>query len=84
MRFFKLFSNCIPVKGYSRSIIVDLQRRIYHFAPNSMIQILQEFEKKPYNIVLSGFGDDEKAIINEYISFLEEKEWVRIKSRGSG
>jgi SPASM domain peptide maturase of grasp-with-spasm system len=37
---FKLFSNCIPVKGAKRSTICDLQRNEVHFLPNSFVELL--------------------------------------------
>lgn len=68
---FLLYSNCIPVKGYSRSIICDLQYNKYILIPNSLFEILHEFNGKSINDVLSNFEDeDEKAIILEYFDFL--------------
>ena len=74
MTIYKLFSNCIPVKGYSRSIILDLQRQSYFLIPNTLIDLFEDDllvinEKNEYS-------DTEKNIINEYISFLLENDLV--------
>ncbi len=36
---FKLFSNCISINGYSRSVICDLQMQKYFFIPNFLHKI---------------------------------------------
>ncbi|MBC9798467.1 grasp-with-spasm system SPASM domain peptide maturase [Sinomicrobium weinanense] len=71
---YKLFSNCVPVKGFNKSIIVDLQRNDYKNIPNSLYQILcshkiLDFEK------LKCIYEDQK-IIEEYKAFLIENEFI--------
>ncbi|MFO0322585.1 MAG: grasp-with-spasm system SPASM domain peptide maturase [Bacteroidota bacterium] len=39
-KYFKLFANCIAVKGYNRSIICDLQRGLSFDIPNEIYFIL--------------------------------------------
>lgn len=39
-KYFKLFANCIPVRGYSNSIICDLQKGKYIPIPNELYDIL--------------------------------------------
>jgi SPASM domain peptide maturase of grasp-with-spasm system len=39
-QFFKLYSNCIPVKGASRSCIYDLQRKNLYYIPNEIYHLL--------------------------------------------
>ena len=36
------FSNCIPVKGKNRLIIMDLQRGVVKLIPNNLYKILIE------------------------------------------
>jgi SPASM domain peptide maturase of grasp-with-spasm system len=72
--YLNLFANCIPVKGYKRSIICDLQRQQYKFIPNSLFFLLQnEFSKMPVNDIFEKY---ENKIVNEYIEFLLENEFV--------
>jgi SPASM domain peptide maturase of grasp-with-spasm system len=40
--YFCLYACCIPVKGFTRSTICDLQRDSYVFIPNSFFEILTE------------------------------------------
>ena len=37
---FKIHANCFIVKGYTRSIIYDLQRKEFSFLPNDLEDIL--------------------------------------------
>lgn len=39
-KYFKLFANCIPVKGIKRSIICDLQKGTVRYIPNEIEEIL--------------------------------------------
>lgn len=42
MQVLKLYPNVIPVKGYNRSLLVDLQRGKSHLVPNDLIDCLEE------------------------------------------
>ena len=44
--YFQLFSNCVPVKGYNRSIIIDVQRNDYFFITNDLFEILTDKTNK--------------------------------------
>ena len=73
-RIFKLFSNCIQVKGYNRSIICDLQKEDYFLIPNSLYDF---FNGDIFELNLNNkYLDDEKTTINQYISFLLEKNLI--------
>ncbi|HEY0743996.1 MAG TPA: grasp-with-spasm system SPASM domain peptide maturase [Chryseosolibacter sp.] len=39
---FKLFANCIIVRGATRSTVCDLQRNDVHFIPNAFADLMQE------------------------------------------
>ncbi len=71
-----LFANCIPVKGYTRSIICDLQNSQYFFIPNDLYSLLEKFNRKRILDVYSYYGDENRVIIDEYFSFLIEKKLV--------
>lgn len=73
---FKLFANCIPVKGASRSIIYDLARKIYRFIPNGLYHIITEFEGMTIDEVKLQFSKDEHEIIDDYFTFLEKHEFI--------
>ena len=73
-----LFPSCIPVKGYARSIIVDTQRRCYKFIPNVLYRILQEHNGDIIEHIMQLYGEENCEIIEEYIEFLIENNFVFI------
>lgn len=42
MQVLKLYPNVIPVKGYNRSLLVDLQQAKSHLVPNDLVDWLEE------------------------------------------
>ncbi|MDL2141418.1 grasp-with-spasm system SPASM domain peptide maturase [Flavobacterium tructae] len=72
---FKLFSDCIPVKGFSRSIIYDLTRKTYDFIPNGLFEILEQgiIDVEDYYKTLE---KSVHSIFEDYIQFLLEKEYI--------
>ncbi len=76
----KLFSNCIPIKGYLNSIICDLQRELYYPIPNDLYDLLTELENSNFENIISHYGIDNETIIYEYIDFLTEHELIQFLS----
>lgn len=74
MTTYKLFSNCIASKGYSKSIIIDLQRNSYKNIPNSLYEILEQNKILDFDKLKVEFNNT--IIINEYKKFLIENEFV--------
>lgn len=74
--YFKVFSDCIPVRGTSRSIICDLRRYNFDFIPNILCQILLEDTNKTLIEIITKYGVANKDVIIEYFVFLLEKEYV--------
>lgn len=75
-KFFIVPSNNIPVNGYTRSIIYDLQRNSYDFIPNELYTILKEFEKRKICEIYDAFDSSEHIVLDEYFCFLLEKEYI--------
>jgi SPASM domain peptide maturase of grasp-with-spasm system len=75
-KVFKLFASIIPVRGFCRSVLFDLNRNQYEFIPNSLFQLIKEYEGKFFNEVLLTFEKSEHLIIFEYFNFLERKEYI--------
>jgi SPASM domain peptide maturase of grasp-with-spasm system len=73
---FKLFANCIPVKGYKRSIIFDFQRSTFEFIPNVLYEILTEHKSKTIQDIKEIYGADAESYIDEYLSFLIKNEFA--------
>ena len=69
-----LFANCIPVKGISRSLIVDLQRNGMYFIDNYLYDILQECRERRWKEIVSDYDDEAQSTIEQYVHFLEENE----------
>ncbi|MHB1179068.1 MAG: grasp-with-spasm system SPASM domain peptide maturase [Daejeonella sp.] len=69
--YFKLYSCCVPVKGFKRSIISDLQRNDVFFIPNELYEILQVANQKSitdiYELTVSV---EERVVIKEFFDFL--------------
>jgi SPASM domain peptide maturase of grasp-with-spasm system len=72
----KRFSNCIPVKGYSRSAIYDLQRVKLDPIPNALQEILAEQQFCTKEEVLANYTKEDQPTILEYLDFLDEKEYI--------
>lgn len=72
----KTFTNCLPVKGATRSIIYDLQRQKYDFIPNSMADMLLQHDGKSDEEIKAAYNNQYNDIIDEYIEFLIDKEYI--------
>ena len=70
---FKLYSCCIMVKGYKRSVIIDMQRSELFYIPCSMYYFIKKYEnidkKEIYKININYIN-----VIDEYYEFLTENE----------
>ncbi|HEY9045352.1 MAG TPA: grasp-with-spasm system SPASM domain peptide maturase [Ohtaekwangia sp.] len=73
-RYLKVFSDCIPVKGFSRSCIYDLTRRKYYPVPNSLADILLEYDGKLISKIYEDF--DNNPVLEEYFKFLTDREII--------
>ena len=76
--FIYLFSCCAPVKGHSRSIICDLQRRKFRIIPNSLYEILinLDCERSLLSLRAAHNSEEDKKIFDSYIAFLIEEEFI--------
>lgn len=71
----KLFENCIPVKGYCRSIIYDLQRSNYDFVPNDVVEFINQYDKTEISKILET-DDSFFTEKQEYLDYLLQKEYL--------
>jgi len=72
---FKLFANCIPVKGYSRSAIYDLERQEYKFIPNILHDILKKHEGESIDYIKEYYSGND-SYIDKYFTFLDENDYI--------
>lgn len=73
---FILFADCIPVKGFGRSIICDTKNNEYFFIPNGLYDILETFGGRTIAAVKSEFENQFDQIIDEYFDFLLENQLI--------
>lgn len=73
-KHFRLFSDCIPVKGFTRSVICDLRRDNYYLIPNDLFDIIHQNKIKTSNEITKGYNFDENKILEEYYTFLINNE----------
>lgn len=70
-RYFKLYSNCILVKGAKRSVISDLQHNKSHLINNDVYDILRKTQNHDVDSIYLEYGNDNKETLDEYFKFLE-------------
>lgn len=76
-KYISLYSNCISVDGYNRSIIYDLQRSNFYFIPNNISYILKKKSKLKIDDILELFSkDNNQQEIEDYINLLIEKDFL--------
>lgn len=73
---FVLFANCLPVKGASRSVICDVQRREYQLIPNVLWEILTSFPGETLREIKGHYEAEAAGIIESYFEFLVDKEYL--------
>nr|WP_293295835.1 grasp-with-spasm system SPASM domain peptide maturase [Allomuricauda sp.] len=71
---FKLFANCIPVKGAKKCIIMDLQRKSYLTIPNDLYIIVTEHRGKSISELKAFFKNEYDQIIDNYFKVLISNE----------
>lgn len=70
MTYFNLFANCQVVKGFSMSLIVDLQLRTYYHIPNDLFDVIKFLSEGSVEDCIENYGIKNKSIIKSYINFL--------------
>ncbi|WP_170122719.1 grasp-with-spasm system SPASM domain peptide maturase [Mucilaginibacter oryzae] len=76
-----MVANCIPVKGYSRSIIYDLYRETFDFIPNDLFDLISKYNKQELAQVFGDTPSEFHHVLDEYIHFLLEKEYILLTDR---
>ncbi len=74
-KILRIYANCVPVKGFNRSIIYDLTRRTFKIIPNFLYEILTQDEGKSKAEILLKYPDD-TFVLNEYFELLEQEEFA--------
>ncbi|MCU0448008.1 MAG: grasp-with-spasm system SPASM domain peptide maturase [Microscillaceae bacterium] len=74
--YFRLFANCLSVKGARRSIICDIQRQNFEFIPNGLYDILIENRGKSLSEIKAEYNNEYDEVIDEYFNFLIDKDFA--------
>lgn len=70
--YFNLHPHCIPVRGYKRSSICDLQREEIYYIPNEIADILMADNDLPLELLFEKHSDH-KDLLDEHIHYLIER-----------
>jgi len=80
---FKLFQCCIPVKGISRGVIIDLQRKLVFTLPNQIIDYVSEYSGKSIYNLFYDFKES-RTILKKYIRFFHDNELLILSDNLDG
>jgi SPASM domain peptide maturase of grasp-with-spasm system len=69
---FKLYANCLPVKGARRSTICDLQKQRMRLIPNDLFYILTDLEGLTTTEIKRRFNGSCDQVIDDYFAMLTE------------
>jgi len=75
-RIFNLYANCIPVQGYNRAIICDLQNMTVDLISCDLYDILIKYRGLTIEEILLEYDSDNHQVIHEYFHFLEERNFI--------
>jgi SPASM domain peptide maturase of grasp-with-spasm system len=62
------------VKGSERSVIYDLSRQKLRFIPNSLYELIRQFEHTPFREVRTTFSGEDLDIFDQYLAFLVQED----------
>ncbi|PIF46211.1 SPASM domain peptide maturase of grasp-with-spasm system [Chryseobacterium sp. 52] len=77
-----LYSHCIIVKGISRAVICDLQRKKIHPVPNAFAELFEDGRYFNVPEIISQLDADGQEILSDYLKFIEENELAFYCSAG--
>jgi SPASM domain peptide maturase of grasp-with-spasm system len=72
---FKLYANCMPVKGARRSVICDLQKQRIRFIPNDLFHILTELADSSVVEIKQRFDGKTDKVIDDYFALLVAEDY---------
>lgn len=73
--YFRIYANCIPVRGKYRGIICDLLLERYRIIPNELVDVLHLLKSKTVNEVQLHFNNELNKGIEKYIDLLHKEDW---------
>jgi SPASM domain peptide maturase of grasp-with-spasm system len=73
---FLLYTNCLLIDGYQRSVIVDIQMGEHYFIPTVLGSIISIFQGRTISDIESHYGKENGVIIKEYFNYLYKKKLI--------
>ncbi|MEI7597421.1 MAG: grasp-with-spasm system SPASM domain peptide maturase [Bacteroidota bacterium] len=74
-KYLKLYTDCIPVKGYRRALIYDLNMQQFQFVPISLLEIIEKSKSHTIREVKKSYGNNFDSVIDEYLNFIQNKDY---------
>lgn len=73
---YRLFSPCIPVRGWKRSLIADLNRHQSFCIPNDLLKVLDYGYNRLWKDVVCHFGEENREALESYYDYLNRNELI--------
>ncbi|MFK7969080.1 MAG: grasp-with-spasm system SPASM domain peptide maturase [Bacteroidia bacterium] len=74
-QYFLHFANCIPVKGHTKGVLVDLQHGRMLPIPLLLLEVLEKCKKHTIAEVKASFNHELDEGIDSYLGMLQENLW---------
>lgn len=71
-----IYSSLYFVDGYTKTMVIDVQREKSYQLPNFLASIIQELNGKDAFDYVAGLSEDDKLTFNDYLFFLLDKEII--------
>ncbi len=75
-KYIKIFECCKLIKGFKRSLFVDIQRKSYRFFPNELVEFIERADGSTIENLKASFNNDFDEIIDQNLSMLEKEEFI--------
>lgn len=75
-QYIRTFANCFVTRGIVRSVFIDAYRGGFDFIPNDLADLLEQAEEQPLSAIYRHYGEENTEILDEYLSFLLDKEYI--------
>ncbi|MBU2706447.1 grasp-with-spasm system SPASM domain peptide maturase [Zooshikella marina] len=70
-----LYSSIQIVKGYARSLLIDLERHKMRLIPNEFLEFIDQCKTTYLPTVLKNYQENDQPILKEYMEFIIENEY---------
>lgn len=73
--FIKL-SHSVFIEGYTRSVVCDIQRKVFFIVPKELPSFVKFANGKQINEIYKHYGKTNELVLAEYLNFLESNDLV--------